>query len=71
MKGAEPWVYDTPNGQVTVPASALRLDARGWITDLPVINGATTPVISNVFYGSIMPAGQFILEWQGEGTLET
>jgi hypothetical protein len=67
--GADAWItYDSNGnelrGQVTT-------DAKGWVTELPVVNGVTQTVQANVFYTKIMPAADYIVEWKGEGTLGT
>lgn len=70
MKGLAEWNYYTEQGEVVLRPDQLNLDAKGWVTDLPVINGQATSIYANVFYGSILPKTQFILEWSGEGSLE-
>ncbi len=70
MKGADDWRYFTPGGDVVLRPDQLQTDARGWVTDLPIINGQTTSIFANVFYGHIAPAQQFIMEWQGAGSID-
>jgi Ca2+-binding RTX toxin-like protein len=71
MKGADAWWYTPPGGEGTpVPTANLSFDERGWLTRLPVIDGVETPLFANVMYGNILPAGQYILEWQGEGSVD-
>ena len=70
MKGIDAWRYTLPGtGDGPVPLSQLNFDARGWLTELPVVDGVETSVYANVLYGQLLPAGKFILEWQGEGSL--
>lgn len=72
MKGVDGWRYHNPTGPVRdpyVPASALDLDAQGWLRHMPVVDGVEQEVWGNVFYTDVLPAGQYIVEWQGEGTL--
>ena len=74
MKGADIWRYFDPSAAVSdpyVPKAALDTDPAGWLKHLPVINGAEQAVWGNVFYTQSVPPGQYILEWQGEGSLFT
>ena len=70
MKGTDTWHYTSATGEAEVPLGLLARDLRGWVTDLPVIGGEVENIYTNVFYGHILPATKFILEWQGEGTVE-
>lgn len=71
MKGAEPWSYWTEGiGGRYVPEADQIMDKRGWLTTLPVVDGVETGVYANIFYGRIQPAGPFILEWKGKGSIE-
>jgi hypothetical protein len=70
MKGLAEWEYYTPQGGVILSPDQLKLDERGWVTELPVIDGAPTSIYANVFYGKIIPPTDFILEWSGEGKVE-
>lgn len=70
MKGVGDWEYWTGQSSVITPANLLKLDAKGWLTDLPVINGTATSVYANVFYGNVYPAQTFIMEWAGEGSID-
>ena len=72
MKGMDAWRYSDPDAPINdpyVPAAALDLDARGWLKSLPVINGTEQPVWGNAFYTDVLPAGKYILEWEGEGSI--
>ena len=68
MKGAEGWRGLDDN--LINPAS-LSFDARGWLTELPMQNGAEVQVYCNVLYGKLLPVGQYILEWEGDGVVRT
>ena len=70
MTGAAEWEYYDGSTGVILTADELALDEDGWLTALPVIEGAQSPIYTNVFYGDVMPAGQYVLEWEGSGTLE-
>jgi Ca2+-binding RTX toxin-like protein len=70
MKGLSEWQYWNGQEGVSLRPDQLPTDAKGWVTDLPVINGAPTEIFANVFYGTIVKPQQFILEWAGAGTLE-
>jgi hypothetical protein len=69
MKGADAWFYFRGNKPVDVPKSALKTDANGWLTELPVINGKSQAVYTNVVYTQQLEPGQYILEWDGKGKL--
>ena len=70
MKGVDAWRYINTNGiDGVAPLSGLAFDERGWLTELPTFNGVPTSVYANIMYGKILPAGQYILEWKGEGTI--
>lgn len=69
MKGADNWRYQGASGDILVPKAALDFDARGWLKHLPVVGGEEKTVWSNVFYTKAIPAGQYILEWKGEGSI--
>ena len=74
MKGVDAWRYSDPTGPGAdphVPLSALRLDAKGWLKSLPVIDGVPQTVWGNIFYTQALPPGKYILEWQGEGSITT
>ena len=49
MKGVGDWEYWTGQSSVITPANLLKLDAQGWLTDLPVINGMATSVMLMCF----------------------
>jgi RTX calcium-binding nonapeptide repeat (4 copies) len=69
MHGADAWItYDT-NGREQ--RGGVKLDSKGWPTELPVVNGVAQAIHANVFYTKIMPAADYIIEWKGEGTLTT
>ncbi len=70
MKGLGDWEYWDGQRSVITPSNLLLRDAKGWLTDLPVVNGTATQVYANVFYGSVYPAQTFIMEWSGEGSIE-
>jgi hypothetical protein len=70
MKGLGEWEYYTAQGAVILGQGQLKLDEKGWLTDLPVIDGEPTSVYANVFYGNRYPATTFIMEWSGEGSIE-
>jgi hypothetical protein len=72
FKGADNWTtYDTNGIGTEYELSNPILDNKGWPTGLPVIDGVEQPISSLSFYTRQMPAGKFILEWEGEGTVET
>ncbi|MGL4319573.1 MAG: calcium-binding protein [Paracoccaceae bacterium] len=70
MKGVSTWTYWNGVEGVDIPRSDLTLDAEGWITRMPDLPAGITSIFANVFYGDIAPAGQFILEWDGKGSIE-
>jgi Ca2+-binding RTX toxin-like protein len=67
--GADAWIV-FPNG-VETRGAQLAVDSQGWLKELPVFNGQQLPVVANVFYTKILPAGDYIVEWKGEGILST
>jgi hypothetical protein len=67
--GADAWITFGPNGEEI--RNQVSVDAKGWLTELPTLNGQPQPVIANVFYSKIIPAGDYIVEWKGEGVLTT
>ena len=70
MKGSGDWEYWNGQSSIITPPNLLKLDAKGWLTDLPIINGAAMQVYTNVFYGNVYPAQKFIMEWSGEGSID-
>ena len=69
MKGQGDWEYWTGTDSIIIPRDDLVKDAKGWLTELPVVNGAPVGVYVNVFYGKVAPAQQYIMEWKGEGDI--
>ncbi|MGL4490157.1 MAG: calcium-binding protein [Rhizobiaceae bacterium] len=67
--GADAWITRGPNGEEI--RGQVSVDEKGWLTEMPLVNGQPQPVIANVFYTKIIPAGSYIVEWKGEGTLTT
>ena len=67
MRGMERWHYYPNDTFSYVPAGDLSRDARGWLTELPLVNGVAQPVFTNVVYTQVLKAGQYILEWDGQG----
>jgi hypothetical protein len=70
MKGLAEWNYYKPSGSVQLRDSQLKLDEKGWVTELPVIDGEATGIFANVFYGAVYPARKLIMEWTGEGSID-
>jgi Ca2+-binding RTX toxin-like protein len=69
MKGLEAWHY-FPNGEFSfIPPASLSKDAKGWLTELPVVNGVEQPVFTNVVYTQQLKPGKYILEWDGAGEI--
>ena len=69
MHGADAWITYDRSGKEQ--RGGVKLDAKGWPTELPMLNGAPQTVSANVFYTKIMPAANYIVEWKGEGKLTT
>ncbi len=69
MHGADAWITYDSKGQEQ--RGQVKLDAKGWPVELPVVNGVAQSIHANVFYTKIMPAADYIIEWKGEGTLTT
>ena len=67
--GADAWITFDANGNEI--RNQVAVDSQGWLTDLPVLNGQPQTVYANIFYTKVMPAGDYIVEWTGEGTLST
>lgn len=55
------------DGEIEVP---YPVDANGYPTALPVINGVETPLITTIYTNGGYPAGRYVLRWQGEGELD-
>jgi RTX calcium-binding nonapeptide repeat (4 copies) len=68
MHGADAWLTSDTSGNEL--RGAVTVDAKGWPTGLPVINGAPHGIWANIFYTKLMPATNFIVEWQGDGTVD-
>jgi hypothetical protein len=69
FKGADAWItFDAQGNELR---NAVTVDAKGWMTEMPVINGQPTTVVANVFYTQVIPSGSYIVEWTGEGDLTT
>ncbi len=67
--GADAWItYDTSGNELR---GKVTTDAKGWVPELPIVNGVKQTIQANVFYTKIMPAADYIVEWRGEGTLGT
>jgi hypothetical protein len=69
FRGADAWITFGPNGEEI--RNQVKIDSKGWLTELPVVDGQAQTVWANVFYTKIMPAGDYIVEWKGEGNLAT
>lgn len=67
--GADAWITFDANGQEQ--RGQVATDTKGWVPDLPVVNGQTQTIYANIFYTKIIPPGDYIVEWTGEGTLST
>ena len=67
--GADAWITFGPNGEEL--RNQVSIDSEGWLTELPVVNGVAQTVSANIFYTRVMPPGDYIVEWTGEGTLST
>jgi Ca2+-binding RTX toxin-like protein len=65
--GADAWITIGPGGEEI--RNQVKVDEKGWLTELPVVNGVAQPVIANIFYTKVLPAGNYIVEWKGEGEL--
>jgi RTX calcium-binding nonapeptide repeat (4 copies) len=69
FKGADAWItFDSQGKEIR---NAVAVDSKGWMTDMPVIDGQPATVVVNVFYTQIVPSGSYIVEWTGEGDLTT
>ncbi len=64
-KGGDFWFYFDASNKV-VELGPDQLDEKGWPEKLPVVNGEPAAIFSNIFYTQKVPAGKFILEWQGD-----
>jgi hypothetical protein len=69
MVGADAWIKQGPNGEEI--RGGVTVDDKGWPTELPTLNGQPQTIWANIFYSKIVPAGEYIVEWTGEGTLTT
>jgi hypothetical protein len=69
-KGLSEWQYWNGREGIPLTPDQLPTDERGWVTDLPVIDGQTTAIFANFFYGTVAKPQQFIMEWDGTGTIE-
>jgi RTX calcium-binding nonapeptide repeat (4 copies) len=69
VHGADAWITYDANGNEL--RGKVATDAKGWVPELPVVDGVIQPIQANVFYTKIMPAADYIVEWKGEGTLGT
>jgi hypothetical protein len=69
MVGADAWIKQGPNGEEI--RGGVAVDDKGWPTELPTLNGQPQTIWANIFYSKIVPAGEYIVEWTGEGTLTT
>ncbi len=67
--GADAWITFGPNGEEI--RNQVKVDAEGWLTEMPTVNGVEQNVVANIFYTKIIPAGSYIVEWKGEGTLSS
>jgi Ca2+-binding RTX toxin-like protein len=67
--GADAWITFGPNGEEI--RNQVSVDAQGWLTESPVVNGQPQWVVANIFYTKIIPAGDYIVEWKGEGVLSS
>lgn len=75
MKTARPWVGHLPNQWGGWDEADLRaagaLDANGWPVKLPPeITGISTLVLTDLPADAGGVAGQYVLTWQGKGTLK-
>jgi Ca2+-binding RTX toxin-like protein len=71
FKGGDGWAAVAANGAITRPdIDGAGFDAQGYPTSMTIGGVAAQEIISNVFYTRVLPAGQYILEWTGEGTVE-
>ncbi len=69
MKGMERWyTFVDDKFQFIAPADQA-LDAKGWLTELPVIDGAPRAAFTNVLYTQALKPGTYILEWDGKGDI--
>ena len=67
--GADAWITFDANGNEQ--RGKVVTDDKGWLKELPTLNGQPQTVSANIFYTKVMPPGDYIVEWKGEGTLET
>lgn len=67
--GADAWITFDANGNEQ--RGKVVSDDKGWLKELPTLNGQPQTVSANIFYTKVMPPGDYIVEWKGEGTLET
>ena len=67
--GADAWITFDANGNEV--RGGVPLDAKGWVTEIPTVDGVPQTLVANIFYTKIVPAGDYIVEWTGEGKLIT
>ena len=67
--GADAWITQGSGGAEV--RGAVTVDDKGWATELPVVDGVEQMIWANVFYTQVMPAGDYIVEWKGEGHLSS
>jgi RTX calcium-binding nonapeptide repeat (4 copies) len=67
--GADAWITYDANGKET--RGGVALDDKGWVTEIPTVDGVPQTIVANIFYTKIVPAGDYIVEWTGEGKLTT
>jgi Ca2+-binding RTX toxin-like protein len=61
--GADAWIYFPTDGEEV--RGGVTLDAKGWPTTFPLVDGFPTTIVANIFYTKVMPAGDYIVEWEG------
>ncbi len=67
--GADAWI--TFDAQGNEQRNLVSVDEKGWLTELPIVDGVPQSVFANIFYTRVVPAGDYIVEWKGEGTLSS
>lgn len=67
--GADAWITSDADGNEI--RGQVTMDEKGWATELPVVGGVEQVIWANIFYTEIMPAGDYIVEWKGEGNLSS
>ena len=69
MRGMQTWHSYVNDTFFFLPADSLIKDSKGWLTQLPIVNGVEQAAFTNVIFTQQLKAGKFILEWDGAGEI--